>query len=151
MAWRVAELPGARTATAALWFSGDAVHYLFQGKEPYKPSLSENPQLIGLQAILANSIKNPINSPILKIIWRPALYGLLAIFGLVLLALRQRDWRWLLLGFPVLLQAGVYILFPIAQNFRYLYPLPLFFLVFWPLLYTPKYYPNQENDSINIG
>ncbi len=150
MAWRVAELPGARTATAALWFSGGSVHYLFQGNEPYNPSLSENPQLLGLQAILANSIKNPTNSPILKIIWRPALYGILAILGLVLLALRQRDWRWLLLGLPVLFQVGVYIFFPIAQNFRYLYPLSLFFLVFWPLLYTPKYYPNQENDSINM-
>lgn len=141
MAWRVKELPGARTGTVALLFASDAVHYLYPYKDDYIPALRENPRLPTLKTVLTNQIKNPENSIVLKIIWRPAVYWIIGMLGIVLLALRQRDWRWLLLELPIAFQVGVFVLFPIAQTFRYLYSIALFLIVFWPLLFNPRCYP----------
>jgi len=84
------------------------------------------------------------------LVWRPALYLYLFIFVIAVQALKRQDLRLFLTSAPLVLQAiGFTILFT-APNFRLQYAVYLAALLFWPLLFAPKFVqPTQPSAELH--
>ncbi len=68
-------------------------------------------------------------------VWRPAPYFYLLLLGVHIGALRAGQWRYLLVGLPMVLHAGVVGVFAPGQDFRYMYPVYIVALLIGPYLF----------------
>ena len=110
-----------------------------------------------LQTRIANFVETTAkDTGINWLVWRPALYLYLFLFNVSILALTMKDWRYLLIAVPILLQSIEATLITISPNFRYHYAAYLLALLFWPLLFarnqaSAKGRPAQAAEEANAS
>lgn len=96
--------------------------------EPNELGLEEQSVLPNLVQPMYRLLRAADSIPIMAITWGPALQFYLALIGPVILSLRRRNWRFLLIAIPALVQSGIMMVIAIAPDFRYQYSV---YLIGW--------------------
>ncbi|OQY90318.1 MAG: hypothetical protein B6D39_08440 [Anaerolineae bacterium UTCFX2] len=80
-----------------------------------------------------------LDNQISWLVWRPALYLYLFLFTIAVQVLKYRDWKLFIASAPLVLQAIGFTLLFTMLNFRLQYAVYLAALLFWPLLFAPRF------------
>jgi len=95
---------------------------------------------------VANFVIETSHNPNLNwLFWRPALFLYLTLFTSSIIILRNRNFRFILIVVPALLQAITLTMIFAAPNFRYYYATYLVALITLPLIFSPKINPETKN------
>jgi hypothetical protein len=79
------------------------------------------------------------------LIWSPALYLYLGLFCVILFRLRRKDWKYLIIYIPSILQSLVIMAFTLAVQFRYQYSVYLIAMWCLGLLFLPSLVHTKED------
>jgi len=110
--WRLVPLPNAYLYKhAIIWDSN--------GKPDYIENNSLNVQDNSLLPSLLERYAQLVRMMDSWLIWRPALYLYLCMFGSAVFVLRRRSWRYSLFVIPALVQSATLALVNVAQDFRF--------------------------------
>ncbi|PKO07310.1 MAG: hypothetical protein CVU41_01020 [Chloroflexi bacterium HGW-Chloroflexi-3] len=90
-------------------------------------------------------IETSYNPDLNWLFWRPALFLYLTLFTSSIIILRNRNFRFILIVVPALLQAITLTMIFAAPNFRYYYATYLVALITLPLIFSPKINPETKN------
>jgi hypothetical protein len=102
---------------------------------PTETNVSFSPKIPWLTQPLMEFVDATHYPRFIWFIWRPALYLYLSFMIVIMAALRCRDWRFLFLLAPIMIHSAFLVISLSSQDFRYQYPVYLFALLFWPLLF----------------
>lgn len=92
-----------------------------------------------LRDLISNFVIKTSHNPNLNwLFWRPAFFLYITIFTSSIIILRNRNYRFILIVTPALLQAITLTLIFAAPNFRYYYATYLVALITLPLMLSPK-------------
>lgn len=108
---------------------------------------TENSLIPLFQKPLADLLIKLRTDPSLTILISPGVYLWFSIYAIVIFAIRIRNWKALFFSLPILIQAAIYLLINISDNFRYHYGAYLMGLFGFGLMILAMCCDERENSS----
>ncbi|MFM8320037.1 MAG: hypothetical protein ACKOC5_03895 [Chloroflexota bacterium] len=147
LVWSVYILPRGYMSTHAFYQNADGqLDYIY--RNPY--GIKAGSLLPGLKEPLYESYVQKLSNMDKwddQLLWRPAAYLYLAILLTAVLALRFRNWRYLLFVFPIVLHSAVLFTVNGSQSFRYQYPVYLVGLFSLSFIFLRQYAAPQQPEA----
>lgn len=132
--WRIMKPPNS-------YFAGAAI-----GIGTNKSGLKNDSLLPRLRGLLIKAWNGThLDRTILSLVWRPAFYLYLLLAGLVVVAVRNRSWKYLVVAAPVIFHSLFIVLIPLDETFRYMYPLYVVSLLLAPSMLFTSAMPRERS------
>ncbi len=132
--WRITFPPGSEVRIAPLPTPGDHVSELLEQDF----GIRHRSYLPAIEPWLLDSVRGSARPAWIWLVWRPALYFYLLLFGVAIKALRDKNPSILLLVVPPAIQVGVMFFLSINQDLRLHYPVIVIGLLYIPYLIADR-------------